>query len=563
MLLALVAAPLVWVAPPDLKLRPSAEPGPERSATVDAGRGECADFQIAVRAAEGGLPDVTARAGSFTPAVGARLALSREVFLHLDRPSGPDGDTGDWPDPLIPDVDAYAGERRNAFPVSLAPGRLLAIWAEVCVPTDAPPGERHAAVALSSRGEAFAIVPVVLRVHRFAIPATSTLPISFGLSLPSLLAQHHPSTAEGQDALLRRYAIAALRHRLSLHAMSLQAPLPNRDGRIDFTPYDRELGPLLDGTALPSGARFTSTDVRLPPGLAGDAATVAYLRATAAHLRARGWLDRAFLYAADEPAPADFPKIEALARLAHQADPGLRVLVTVPLQPALEGSVDIWTVNLNCLVVKDDPSEFCPLRAPLAAYVPRLKAGERLWWYLSCSSHGCGGAIPRRARGYFRGWPDLVIDVPASRNRAMGPLAYRYGIEGELYYDTVGAYRPEDSHPAGAPADPWRSVFRFGGNGDGTLFYPGTPARIGGTTDIPVASLRLELVRDGLQDYEELSLARRLGQGVFADDLAAEWLPSATQVDVTSARRRALRARLLDRLDAAWHDPVVSERGAR
>ncbi|HUB06965.1 MAG TPA: DUF4091 domain-containing protein [Myxococcales bacterium] len=552
MLAALALAPVVWVAPPDLKLRPSALPGTDQAASLDAGRGECADFQIAVRAGPEGLPDVTADAGSFRPALGAHLSLAREVTLHLDRPSGPDGATGDWPDPLIPQVDAYVGERRNAFPVSLAAGQLLAIWAEVCVPQGAPPGERRASVVLESAGTGFAEVPVVLRVHRFAIPATSTLPTSFGLSLPSLLAQHHPATPAEADALLRRYAVAALRHRLSLHALSLRPPPFTRGPgglKLDFTGYDRELGPLLDGTAVRSGARFTSTDVRLAPGLATDAEKIAYLRATAEHLRSRGWLDRAFLYAADEPSPPDFPKVVALARLAHEADPELRVLVTVPLQRALEGSVDIWTVNVNCLVVKDDPAEFCPLRAPFADYAPRLRGGESLWWYLSCSSHGCGGAIPRSARDYFRGWPDLVIDVPGSRNRAMGPLAYRYGIEGELYYDTVGAYRD---------GDPWRSVYRFGGNGDGTLFYPGTPDRIGGRTDVPVESIRLELVRDGLQDFEELALARKLGEGAFADRLAAEWVPSATEVDVTPARRIALRAQLLERLDVAWREPVVA-----
>ncbi len=551
MLLALAAAPLVWVAPPDRKLRPSAAPSGERAALLDAGRGECADFQIAIRAPAGGLPDVSAEAGTFAPAVGARLALYREAFLHLDRPSGPDGEAGDWPDPLVPQVDAYAGERRNAFPVSLAPGELLAIWAELCVPAGALPGERRTSVVLASGGSAFAVLPVTLRVHRFVVPATSTLPTSFGLSLPSLLSQHHLDDPQAQQALLRRYAVAALRHRISLHAMSLEPPGATGP-QLDFTAYDRELGALLDGTALPSGARFTSTDVRLAPGLAGDADRLAYLRATAAHLRARGWLDRAFLYAADEPAEPDFPKIAALAKLAHAA--GLRVLVTVPLQQALEGSVDVWTVNLNCLVVKKDPAEFCPLRAPFAAYAPRLAAGEKLWWYLSCSSHGCGGEIPRSARDYFRGWPDYVVDVPASRNRAMGPLAYRYAIEGELYYDTVGAYRE---------GDPWKSIFRFGGNGDGTLFYPGTPDRIGGRTDVPVESLRLKLLRDGLQDYEELALARRLGAGAFADSLAAEWLPDALHVDVTPERRAALRARLLERLDAAWKEPVVEAAPAR
>jgi len=67
-------------------------------------------------------------------------------------------------------------------------------------------------------------------------------------------------------------------------------------------------------------------------------------------------------------------------------------------------------------------------------------------------------------------------------------------------------------------------VYRFGGNGDGTLFYPGTPRWIGGKTQIPIESLRLKMIRDGLEDYEYLALlARRAGAGrvrTIAEQLA-------------------------------------------
>ena len=54
--------------------------------------------------------------------------------------------------------------------------------------------------------------------------------------------------------------------------------------------------------------------------------------------------------------------------------------------------------------------------------------------------------------------------------------------------------------------DPWKSQVNFGGNGDGNLLYPGTPATIGGTTQIPIESIRLKQIRDGEEDYEYLSL---------------------------------------------------------
>ena len=90
-----------------------------------------------------------------------------------------------------------------------------------------------------------------------------------------------------------------------------------------------------------------------------------------------------------------------------------------------------------------------------------------------------------------------MIDDPAVSNRIMPWLAWKYRISGELYFNTVEAY--------GRP-DAWNETYLFGGNGDGTLFYPGQPKRIGGTKDIPIDSVRLKLIRDGLEDYEYLLL---------------------------------------------------------
>eukprot|EP01048_Picozoa_sp_COSAG05_P026081 COSAG05_NODE_6941_length_878_cov_0.870347_1_plen_89_part_00 len=44
-------------------------------------------------------------------------------------------------------------------------------------------------------------------------------------------------------------------------------------------------------------------------------------------------------------------------------------------------------------------------------------------------------------------------------------------------------------------SDPWDQQLVAGGNGEGTLFYPGRPDVIGGTTHIPVASMRLKMIR--------------------------------------------------------------------
>ena len=91
-----------------------------------------------------------------------------------------------------------------------------------------------------------------------------------------------------------------------------------------------------------------------------------------------------------------------------------------------------------------------------------------------------------------------MIDAPAPFNRAMSWVNYLLDVRGELYWRVNAADRANTS---------WSNQWLAGGNGDGSLTYPGTPAQIGGTTFVPVASVRMKLIRDGLEDLEYMYLA--------------------------------------------------------
>ncbi|MGC3997247.1 MAG: DUF4091 domain-containing protein [Anaeromyxobacter sp.] len=75
--------------------------------------------------------------------------------------------------------------------------------------------------------------------------------------------------------------------------------------------------------------------------------------------------------------------------------------------------------------------------------------------------------------------------------------------------------------------DPWTDPRRFAGNGDGTLLYPGRTAELGGQHPFPVESIRLKLIRDGLEDLELLRLAERAGLDGLADARAGALVPTA------------------------------------
>ena len=201
----------------------------------------------------------------------------------------------------------------------------------------------------------------------------------------------------------------------------------------------------------------------------------------------------------------------------------------------MHGSVDIWCPVVNFIDDKAGNSN----SPPRAAYDEPLRHGERLWWYQACMSHGCnivGGS-------YFTGWPSYAVDAPAMSHRIFEWLTFRYRIGGELYYDTVEAY--------GAGKDPWQDQLLFGGNGDGTLFYPGRAHSLGGTRDFPVESIRLQLIREGLEDYEYLKLYARVAGDKAAQALAATIAGKTFQWEHDAGRLYAARKKMAEAIDRA------------
>jgi hypothetical protein len=186
--------------------------------------------------------------------------------------------------------------------------------------------------------------------------------------------------------------------------------------------------------------------------------------------------------------------------------PEVKRLVTTAWTDALP-DVNQWTPLLNCVGERN----------PTCERVAARERYQRLWWYQSCMSHGCSRDGKPIRDPAFKGWPSYMIDAPATAARAMGTLAFVNDVQGELYFDTVYAYHE---------GDPWKTQWAFGGNGDGTLFYPGTPERIGGRHDVPVESLRLLQVSRSLADHAYLTLCAQLGDPALARAEARAVAPS-------------------------------------
>lgn len=281
-----------------------------------------------------------------------------------------------------------------------------------------------------------------------------------------------------------------------LEAESLRAEL-------DFTAFDAQCRKCLDGLGLntlmvrlqgmPGGTFHARREGRLDPFAQG---TPEYERLMASqgrqiveHLRENGWLDEAYVYWFDEPAPRDYEFVIEGMNLLKRAAPGLTRMLTEQPEPALFGHVDLW----------------CPVVSAVApeAIRERKQHGGRFWWYL------CTG--PKAP------YIGLFIDRPATDLRVWAWLSRKWGVEGQLvwssnYWTSAAAFPPPDVQ------NPWvdpmayvsgysfeRGQIGYWGNGDGRFLYP--PTRDVKNDEAkylcgPVDSIRWEMLREGIEDYE-------------------------------------------------------------
>ena len=432
---------------------------------------------------------------------------------------------------------------------------------ELCAPESQEPGTYQGALHVKAEGKPLAPVPFTAEVQPFVLPATSSLPNSFGISLYSISRAHglKPESPEARQ-LLHDYAGALLAHRLSAHGMSMNAP-PVRfeDGQavVDFSAYDAELGPFLDGSALPSGARFTTAEVRDSKSAAAPTRRSPRTTAPSPSTSARR---------AGRRGSSSTPRTSPNPRTWRSCAPR-RCGCARPSGTCRCSSPPRWMTRCVARRTSSPPPSTASSPAPgprrAATSSPchelrrELDPHVKVWWYQSCNSHGCnGGPTPdAAAEKVYSGWASYMVDHPTPLNRAMGPLAFLSGVDGELYFDTVFAYNTKD---------PWQDVFEFGGNGDGTLFYPGTPARPGFSRHQPVVSLRLKHIRDGLEDYEYLRLLESLGEQTFAREAARRLTRSGYEVETDSRQWEQVRREMTLRLRKRWEaSEYVKRSGVR
>jgi hypothetical protein len=505
------AAPTSWVVPSSEKVYPdSLPPTPAYEAALWLARGEYGALQVGLRS-DTDLQDLRV---AVVPRYGkgetTNAAAWAELFEALYVPTPADGAHPVTPDPLVP----LKGSNRES--VSLKAGETKAIWVRFRAPERAAPGAYGVDVlvgrfmlaggVLTDGKGPFIRVPVTVNTRPFALPRRTHLRTAFGISGGWIARQH--GVADGSPAyqeLYRKYYEELLAHRICAY----EVPYGLADKRAE--PYIRS-------------ERVNAFTVPY----SGDPEQIAKAWK---HVQDLGAVSKAWVYPSDEPVGrAAYDGLKAQAAAVHRAAPGLKVCSPffrgpdwdAALTPfdELVGSLDIWCVNTgyyNDARIQDLLAE-------------RQKAGEEAWCYVCC-----GPGSP---------FCNFFVNMSALQHRLLLWQLYHYGVTGLLYWSTTWWNPPSTEDPYADIAtvkDINPSIY-----GDGSLFYPG--AKVG--VDGPVTSIRLECIRDGLQDYEYLVLARRAFGEQAVQDIVGKAVTDMLRYCTSAREFEAVRRRLGDALAA-------------
>jgi hypothetical protein len=515
----------VWTVADTRRVLREAPAGSGCNVRLAAARNERESFQVLMRS-DSKVKGVRLVPGDLKGPDGAVLRaddarLFREHQLHLGAGSYRNDNfvPGWYPDPLIPHrnpqtLASLAPARFVAMPFDLPKNETHGFWVDIYVPLDVPSGDYHGTYRLTADGHPPVEIPVRVTVWDITLPFVPAMKTALGSPAQRMRAYYRDRAAAGKGfvpedwAQIERQCAAMLsEHRINATPPpGTLVPIEQPDGSFEIPAEHIEaLREFIDryhvnACALPHPRRWVRDIDRDQPKL--RALFAAFDRAIEA-------LDRPgvtfFIYLRCEPdEPDSYNYVRFWGRAIRATLTRVKLLVIEQTWPEKErwgdlyGAVDIWC-------------PLCSLFKPSHA-LTRQNLGEEIWTYT---------ALCQRART-----PWWHTDHPLLNYRVPCWITWRYDIRGLVYWGGMSYWQGVE--------DPWTepaTLDRHSGaggassalfNGEGVLVYP---ARAVGYDGI-APSMRLKALRDGLEDYDLLTLAAQHGKAAEARQLAAALAPS-------------------------------------
>ena len=514
----------LWTAEEEMRVAPwrGVPSAKTKGVAIAAAANEAEAVQLVVKAGASTVKGVCVSvSGDLVDARGRRLPSSavdvRQVtYLDIrhvtDRTSSP----GLWPEPLEPvpesGIEVPSHENRP-------------FWVRVKVPKGTPAGTYRGALAVRSASES-AQVPFSVEVFGFELPDVMTLKTSFGLWLGRVWNYHRAKSAGDRNAVRAAYLRALSESHVTAYhpeagtASYWRYSLEAEDGReadavfkFDWAEWDaaiekalREYNfnsfvfhiPGFTRTAFKDGKPHVFHG-RVEGTPAYETLVAKYMGAIEAHMKEKNWTDVGAIYWFDEPEERHYPLIRRGLRAIRKYAPSLRCRITEQPEAALMDVVNLW-----CPVTKNLHS---PAEAECRA------RGDEFWWYVCMQ--------PRAP------YATEFIDHPGTDMRVWMWQTWQEKIKGILVWETTwwtspsvypdSLQNPYEDAACWAHTGVGPGVLKYNwGNGDGRFLFPPRECFDGGKSAVlasPNSSMRLEILRDGIEDYEYFAILSRLDPG--------------------------------------------------
>ena len=506
------------IYPTEFPLDPLAAP----HAKIELARNEREGLQIAVTPADNvSLKDVTIRIGAFSNEKGG-VFPSEHIrwhvvgYLWIETPSGhPNApDKPNWcPDALLP-----------ARPFDALGGRTQGVWLNFFASEETGPGIYRGKITVAPANAPSTDVPVTVRVRDFSLPKSPRMKTAF-----SIMDGFTKHTYGKITPKLRRQALdIMLDHRLNPDDISRTEPPP-----IEDLLYARSRGMntfnILNIVPKPEPDSTKLWVWRSPVKVYGpefNKKFAARIDAYIEQLRKHGLSKMAYFYGFDECGGEYDEAIKSTCKFLKDRYPEIETFTTAgytyqrraKVPPDYEDHID-W---------------YCPLTS---LYRPELseklrKLGKETWWYVCC--------VPKYP---YANWS---MDYPTIEGRLLSWMTFANNVDGLLFWH-VNYWGENKIIDSGDTYLDWNSACILNMTGDGTLTYP-TPQGF-------AASIRLENIRDGIEDYDYLGLlAEKKGRHAairYYDNL----IKSLKQYSRDPADLYNIRSQIAEQLEAAMKSP--------
>jgi hypothetical protein len=526
-----------WRVDPLTKVFPDDSKGTSQSGDMAPllARNGHASIQIAIHS-EAGIGTLNAAVEMQSP-ITAQVRHVGYVPVSSNTPESPANELvreapALFPDPLL-----------EAFPFALKAKRTEAIWVTLYAPSDTQPGEYSGKVTLSSGSEKIATQDFNVKVTKTTVPAERTLQVTNWLTIgQSFMARHFKldKDPEAYWRVLSNIGKVMADHRqnvLLTPVMDLAGPKVE-GGRIryDFAQLDRWvetfqkaglIGTIEGGHLL--GRKSGYQTAMIVPAYVIEGGKVVekqldtddpraeqflntFLSSLYAHLKEKGWTEHYIQHIHDEPHGEETAIYNRYAKIIRRNLPGIPTIDAVDLNQDLGFFADVSDIWVPVLGSFDNQLE------KISDHVAK---GGRAWFYT------CIGPQGKHLNRF--------IDYPLVKMQLLHWFNFRHNLTGYLHWG--GNYWGPEPFLNVQPVINDNTTLLPAG--DSALVYP-NPSK-----ESILSSIRLEAMREGIEDYELLSaLAKRDPEK--ARRLAATAIPNFTDYIRSVPQFRALRHELMD-----------------